>query len=502
MVIEWNPYGKVSSVQTADKNISIDRQYRTTFGYGPDQNRWAKHRLTAAPGVRSDAVASTYYVRDAQGSTLAVYGREQDYDQASGTTLDVQPFTLRQQYLFGSSRLGEVSFDRPVDAQAGPPVAYGTRQYELTNHLGNVTTVFSEHLREYTDYRGISFLSPEVVGHQDYLAFGLNLERSSASGGLDYRYAFNGKELDNEGEWGQGTTTYDYGFRIYNPGLARFLSVDPLTRSYPMLTPYQFAGNTPIQAIDVDGLEPYVLSREGAQRIANDVNAIFFSKYGDEKAKTAVVTITEVRKIANPDYGLWDRFGLGTDSEFIEETRTYLAANEDFNWEQDRYTRALRDILDPRADEVEIDIITDRRVASATEVLPADLDLGKPEEVIQRANDEQWAFIREVGGGDMGAYGSGNGPVKLSNQLLDTEIGSQPSSFDYTIGGMFMHEFIYHLHPLGREENRRPQLMRSYFNIATNNNTLSTDHPAGDATSNMFDGVHLNEIKQWIDEEK
>lgn len=32
--------------------------------------------------------------------------------------------------------------------------------------------------------------------------------------------------------------------------------MDPLTKDYPMLTPYQFAGNTPIQAIDLDGLEP------------------------------------------------------------------------------------------------------------------------------------------------------------------------------------------------------------------------------------------------------
>jgi hypothetical protein len=33
------------------------------------------------------------------------------------------------------------------------------------------------------------------------------------------------------------------------------LSVDPLTKSYPMLTPYQFAGNMPIAFIDLDGLE-------------------------------------------------------------------------------------------------------------------------------------------------------------------------------------------------------------------------------------------------------
>ena len=50
-------------------------------------------------------------------------------------------------------------------------------------------------------------------------------------------------------------TAYDYGFRIYNPAIGKFLSVDPLTEKYPELTPYQFASNTPIKAIDIDGLE-------------------------------------------------------------------------------------------------------------------------------------------------------------------------------------------------------------------------------------------------------
>jgi len=50
-------------------------------------------------------------------------------------------------------------------------------------------------------------------------------------------------------------THYDYGFRIYNPGIARFLSVDPLAPDYPELTTYQFASNTPINSIDLDGLE-------------------------------------------------------------------------------------------------------------------------------------------------------------------------------------------------------------------------------------------------------
>jgi RHS repeat-associated protein len=75
-----------------------------------------------------------------------------------------------------------------------------------------------------------------------------------AAGGL-YRYGFNGKEKDSEVK-GEGAQ-YDYGFRIYDPRIGRFLSVDPLVKNFPWWTPYQFAGNTPIQAMDLDGKEIY-----------------------------------------------------------------------------------------------------------------------------------------------------------------------------------------------------------------------------------------------------
>jgi len=43
--------------------------------------------------------------------------------------------------------------------------------------------------------------------------------------------------------------------RIYDPRVGRFLSVDPLKKSFPYYTPYQFAGNKPIWATDLDGAE-------------------------------------------------------------------------------------------------------------------------------------------------------------------------------------------------------------------------------------------------------
>src|SRR4030095_10014385 len=79
------------------------------------------------------------------------------------------------------------------------------------------------------------------------------------------RYGFNGKEQDPEVK-GSGTQ-YDYGFRIYDPRLGRFLSVDPLAKSYPWYTPYQFAGNKPIAFVDIDGKE-----EEWYQEMVNPVS--------------------------------------------------------------------------------------------------------------------------------------------------------------------------------------------------------------------------------------
>ncbi|MGD9492616.1 MAG: RHS repeat domain-containing protein [Bacteroidales bacterium] len=100
------------------------------------------------------------------------------------------------------------------------------------------------------------------IAFTDYYPFGSPMpERNSNS--ADYRFGFNGKENDNEVK-GIGNQQ-DYGMRIYDPRIARFLSADPLIvqgQQYPWYSPYQFAGNKPIQFIDLDGLEeldPYVL---------------------------------------------------------------------------------------------------------------------------------------------------------------------------------------------------------------------------------------------------
>jgi RHS repeat-associated protein len=66
-----------------------------------------------------------------------------------------------------------------------------------------------------------------------------------------YRYGFNSMEKDNEINVNGGG--YDFGARIYDSRLGRWLSLDPLMGKYTEMSPFVFVGNMPIIAIDPDG---------------------------------------------------------------------------------------------------------------------------------------------------------------------------------------------------------------------------------------------------------
>ncbi len=126
------------------------------------------------------------------------------------------------------------------------------------------------------------------------------------------------------GEW--GLNHYDYGFRIYNPAIARFLSVDPLTASYPELTPYQFASNTPIRAIDLDGLEAYIESSsnsDGSTTIKMIVDL-------DVKNSSSHASAKLVMNVANSIKGLLEnRF-----ARFDKENNTHYEMEVSLNHNQ------------------------------------------------------------------------------------------------------------------------------------------------------------------------
>jgi len=69
----------------------------------------------------------------------------------------------------------------------------------------------------------------------------------------EYRYGFQGQEMDDEIK-GEGNSL-NYTFRMHDPRIGRFFAIDPLAKEYPFYSPYQFSGNSPVAGIDVEGLE-------------------------------------------------------------------------------------------------------------------------------------------------------------------------------------------------------------------------------------------------------
>ena len=231
--IEWNVQNKISKV--------ISLKGTTTYTYDASGNRLTKAVKIGTQGDEN----TTVYVRDATGNVLSVYKKE--------TTNAV--YYQKEVYLYGSSRIGVHNFE-PIERKLSDPAPIalqatrGKKFFELSNHLGNVLTTITDQKLWRTE-GGNSFYVATVVNASDYHPFGLAV-KSRTFGSDKYRFGFNGKE--NDESWGS-ELIQDYGMRIYSPSIDRFLSVDPIGREYPELTPYQFASNSPILMIDIDGLE-------------------------------------------------------------------------------------------------------------------------------------------------------------------------------------------------------------------------------------------------------
>jgi len=221
--IQWTVYGKIKSITKSDGS---SLEYR----YDAGGNRI--YKAYTHSGVTDKA----WYVRDAQGNALAIYGNKD-----GGSTL-----YWKEQELYGSSRLGIWTPDVAVGTDVNTIWNnLGVKRYELSNHLGNVlATISDKPVLEGDHYKA------ELLSAQDYYPFGmLQPDRSYSLG--SYRYGFNGKENDNEVK-GEGNQQ-DYGMRIYDPRLGRFLSVDPLASQFADQGTFNFAIDNPITFIDFAG---------------------------------------------------------------------------------------------------------------------------------------------------------------------------------------------------------------------------------------------------------
>jgi len=191
--------------------------------------------------------------------------------QPNGPPVTSLGINLAELLVYGSGSHDRFVTMRPNAARDtdSVQVEYFTREirkkdYEVKDHLGNVTHVFTD-LKMNAGSTSMPQFSLDSKTSTNYYPFGMPMPGMSQSTG-SYRYGYNGKEMDNEVKG--DAASYDYGMRMYDPRVGRFLSVDPLEKKYPGLSPYSFAGNSPIIALDKGGDSIYVYDKNASVVVA------------------------------------------------------------------------------------------------------------------------------------------------------------------------------------------------------------------------------------------
>lgn len=224
--IEWTAQDKVKKVTKADNDI--------TFAYDA-----AGRRIMKRSGN-----TTLWYVLDATGQIMATY------------TQQGHKVLWKSSPIYGHTRLGV--YYPPTEFESAPPNTVthyrGDVRYELINHLGSVLALVSD--RKVPAPLDAAPEDPiylaDIHQAQDYYPFGM-IQPGRQMGSAGYRFGFQCMEQDAEIKGDSNSYTTE--FRLYDPRIGRWLSVDPLKAKYPGVSPYVAFVNTPTNSLDPLGLD-------------------------------------------------------------------------------------------------------------------------------------------------------------------------------------------------------------------------------------------------------
>ena len=143
-------------------------------------------------------------------------------------------------------------------------VGGGNQQYQffVKDHLGNTRLAVAENG------------SIDELNH--YYPFGMRMGMSSSKKDPDQKYLYNGKEMQEETDW------LDYGARFYDASLGRWHCPDPMQQ---FASPYNYAGNDPINTIDPSGMWAYNTTySRGSDEFNTIMRGIFGSNYSSSES--------------------------------------------------------------------------------------------------------------------------------------------------------------------------------------------------------------------------
>ncbi|AEA43376.1 RHS repeat-associated core domain-containing protein [Fluviicola taffensis] len=160
--------------------------------------------------------------------------------------------------------------------------------------LMNTTSTNGTHTRNFTPtqaYLRVKYSGSAAFSLANMTLVGTDTDTSySLIARGDYRYGFNSMEKDDELK-GSGNS-YDFGARMYDSRLGRWLTIDPLAGKQPSQSPYKAFLNNPNLFVDPNGETEY------------HINVLI-----NEKTGKAVITVTVASSDVMTDgvkHTIWD----------------------------------------------------------------------------------------------------------------------------------------------------------------------------------------------------
>ena len=240
-----------------------------------------------------------------------------DLNDAVHTAANVNPADGSQQapkaYLCIMLFNEQLQFDKdnsrviPVDYS---PNSWGTIDRFFSNSItvgknGYAYVYFTNESDElvYLDNFSLSHERGPTLQETHYYPFGLTMAgiSSNAAGVLNNKLKYNGKEEQRrEFSDGSGFECMDYGARMYDNQLGRWLHIDPLCEASRKWSPYNYAFDNPIRFTDPDGMLTYDWER---QEYINDDKKVVDKDDAMAQMKAAATTVYKANDKDEPGDG-------------------------------------------------------------------------------------------------------------------------------------------------------------------------------------------------------
>lgn len=211
-------------------------------------------------------------------------------------------------YINGIHYIGDqINFIQTAEGRIlrSPSTGEYSYEYQIKDHQDNVRLAFD---------KNPSNSKARIIQEDSYYPFGLTF--NSYTSGDRNKYLFQKQEIQDE----YGLNWSQFKWRMHDPAIGRFVSVDPLATDYTHNSPYAFSENRVINGVELEGLE-YMSYSYNAAGVANiQATAQKASQTATEKKQNLVMQIDAIPFIGDGK-GFIESF---TGNEMIYGTRLSL----------------------------------------------------------------------------------------------------------------------------------------------------------------------------------